>query len=250
MTNVHVAADGDLLTIQVDLTEVAKDLTRQVAEWRQTVERTRTQWDENEWYLGEAKASIAHLEEELRALREAYRQLEVSHRERDEAHEELLQRTAHLGAQLAHAQGDAEEIRRVAEDRQDQLSIERAQRTALEVELGALRAHGERRRVFRTFRSDLTMELQSPDGAVLFHGLPRNVSLRGVGFASDQPITDGPGDVWVTLHQPGVARPIEALGRVAWQGPEAIEGNVGGCELLDMSPGCREILESVLASTA
>jgi len=261
MTNVNVAAEGDLLTIKVDLTAVAKDLSHQVEEWQQTAERTRTQCEQSEWYLGEAKASSARLKEELQALREAYGQLEAGHREvtawlheaereRDEAHERLRQRTEHLEAQLAQAQGDAAETWRVAEDCQHQLSVERVQRTALEAELAALRTHGERRRALRTCRPDVTVEVQSPAGEVLFQGLPRNISSRGVGFASEQPFNDGSPTLWVTFHQPGVARPIEALGRVAWQGPEAPVGNVWGCELLDMSPGCREIFERALANTA
>src|SRR2546428_739325 len=157
MTNVHVAADGDLLTIRVDLPTLAKDLSHQVEEWKQTAERTQTQWEQSEWYLGEAKASVARLEEELHALREADDQLEAGHRE--------------VTAQLH----EAERERDVAQE-----------------------------------------------------GL-----LQGTEFLGAQ-----------------LARPIEALGRVAWQGPEATVGNVWGCELLDMSPGCREIFERVLASTA
>ncbi len=261
MTNVNVAVEGDLLTIKVDLTAVAKDLSHQVEEWQQTAERTRTQCEQSEWYLGEAKASSARLEEERQALREAYGQLEAGHREvrawlheaereRDVAQEGLLQGTEYLGAQLVQAQGDVEEARRVAEDCQHQLSVERAQRTALEAELAALRTHGERRRALRTFRPDVTVEVQSPAGEVLFQGLPRNISSRGVSFASEHRFNDGAGSLWVTFHQPGVARPIEALGRVAWQGPEAPVGNVWGCELLDMSPGCRDIFERALANTA
>ena len=37
-----------------------------VNQWQQTAERTRTQWEQSEWYLGEAKASIVRLEEELK----------------------------------------------------------------------------------------------------------------------------------------------------------------------------------------
>src|SRR5713101_233837 len=125
MTNVNVAVEGDLLTIKVDLTAVAKDLSHQVEEWQQTAERTRTQCEQSEWYLGEAKASSARLEEERQALREAYGQLEAGHREvrawlheaereRDVAQEGLLQGTEYLGAQLVQAQGDVEEACRVA----------------------------------------------------------------------------------------------------------------------------------------
>ena len=189
MTNVHVATDGDLLTVRVDLPALAKDLSHQVEEWKQTAERTQTQWEQSEWYLGEAKASVARLEEELQVLRKADDQLEAGHREvtarlheaereRDVAHEGLLQGTEYLGAQLAQAQGDMEEARRVAEDRRHELSVERAQRTALEAELGALRTHGERRRALRTLRPDVTVEVQSPDGTVLFQGLPRRLEIE------------------------------------------------------------------------
>ena len=112
MTNVHVSTDGDLLTIRVDLPAVAQASSNQAEEWQQTAERTRTQWEQSEWYLGEAKASIVRLEEELRALREAHGQLEGSHREitarfqetereRDAAHEGTLRLTEHLEAYRA-----------------------------------------------------------------------------------------------------------------------------------------------------
>jgi seryl-tRNA synthetase len=243
------------------LPAVAEALSKQAEEWRQTAERTRSQWEQNEWYLGEAKASIACLQEELRALREAHTQLEASHREvtarvqetareRDAFREGTLRLTEHLEAQLAQVQGHAEETRREAETCQLQLAVERDQRTALEAELAALRTHGERRRVSRTFRPDVTAQIQSPTGEVLFAGLPRNISSKGFRFASDHACADGFDTLWVTFHQPGVARPIEALGRVVWHGPEETAGNMWGCELLDMSPGCRKIFEHVLATPA
>ena len=261
MTNVHVSTDGDLLTIRVDLPAVAKALSNQAEEWQRTAERTQTEWQQSEWYLGEAKASIVRLEEELQALKGAYGQLEGSHREmtarfqetereRDAALEETLRLTEHLEAQLTQVQGNAEEARRAAESYQQQLVVERAQHTALEAELGALRTHGERRRVLRTFRPDMTVQIQSPTGEVLFEGLPRNISSRGFRFVSEHSCADGSDTLWVTFHKPGIARPIEALGRLVWHGPEAAEGNMWGCELLDMSPGCRKIFERVLATPA
>ncbi len=259
MTNVHVSTDEDLLTIRVDLPAVAKALSERAEEWQQTAERTRTQWEQSEWYLGEAKASVARLEEELQALREAYGQLEASHRsmtaqiqeterERDTAYEGTRRLTEHLEEELVRVQGHAEETRRAAESCQQQLTMERAQRSALEAELAALRIHGERRRVARAFRPDVTAQIQSPTGEVLFEGLPRNISAKGFRFVSDHACADGADTLWVTFHQPGVARPIEALGRVVWHGPEATAENVWGCELLDMSPGCRKIFERVLAT--
>src|SRR2546429_434042 len=259
MTNVHVSTDGELLTIRVDLPAVAQALSNQAEEWQQTAERTRTQWEQSEWYLGEAKASIVRLEEELRALREAHGQLEGSHREitarfqetereRDAAHEGTLRLTEHLEAELTEIQGHAEETRREAENCQRQITVERAQRTALEAELAALRIHGERRRVLRTFRSDVTAQIQSQTGEVLFEGLPRNISSKGFRFASEHSCADGSDTLWVTFHKPGVARPIEALGRVVWHGPEATAGSMRGCGLLRLAPGCRKIFERVFAT--
>ncbi len=271
MTDVHVSAEGDLLTIKVDMTEVARDLCRQVEHWQQTAERRQTQWEESEWYLGEAKASAARLEERLQAVLDASEQVEASHREmaarlqeaerpRDEAsahleelrtaHDGLRGQAAQLAEQLAQAQGDVEEMRRLAEVSQHQLAVERAERKAVEADLVAART-GERRRALRTFRPDVTVEFQSPDGTVLFRGVPRNVSPAGVGFASEQPISDASGMMWVTLHLSGVERPIDAIGRLAWQGQEAtMVGYVGGCELVEMAPGCRETFEQTRASAA
>ncbi len=250
MTNVHVATDGDLLTIRVDLPAVAKALSNQAEEWRQTAERTRTQWEQSEWYLGEARETVGRLEEELQTLREAHERLEASHREstahlqetereRDTAREETLRLTEHLQAQ-----------RQEVDDCQQQLTGVRAQRTALEAELAALRIHGERRRVSRTFRPDVTAQIQSSTGEILFEGLPRNISAKGFRFASEHACADGSATVWVTFHNPGEARPIEALGRMVWHEPEATVGTLWGCELVDMSPGCRKLFERVLATPA
>src|SRR5499426_862520 len=251
MTNVHVSTDGDLLTIHVDLPAVAKALSHQADEWQQTAERTRTQWEQSEWYLGEARASIARLEEELQVLREAHGQLQAAHREitaqfqetereRDAAQEETLRLSEHLEAQFAQVREDAEEARQEAEDHQRQLTMER--------ELAALRIHGERRRVPRTFRPDVTAQIQSPGGEILFEGLPRNISSKGFRFVSEHSCADGSDTVWVTFHKPGMARPIEALGRMVWNEPEETAGTMWGYELLDMSPGCRKMFERVLAT--
>jgi hypothetical protein len=96
----------------------------------------------------------------------------------------------------------------------------------------------------------VTAQIQSPTGEILFEGLPRNISSKGFRFASDHRCADGFDTLWVTFHRPGVARPIEALGRVVWHGSEETAGNMWGCELLDMSPGCRKIFERVLATPA
>ena len=100
----------------------------------------------------------------------------------------------------------------------------------------------------RTFRSDVTAQIQSSTGEILFEGLPRNISSKGFRFSSEHSGTEGTDTVWITFHKPGVARPIEALGRMIWHEPEAAAENAWGCELIDMSPGCRKIFERMLAT--
>jgi hypothetical protein len=263
MTNVCAAVEADVLTIKVDISDV-------VTELKARVERLRAQWEENEWYLGEARASVDRLELQLAEMREACGRLEASHaeatlelqeqvRQRDEAnwylgelrvvHEALRQQTRELIEQLARARDDVEIMRRVAETRQDDVDVERARRKAAEADLYAIRRHGERRGAVRRHRPDMVAEVRAPDGLLLFHGCPPNISLSGLAFATDQSIDDTLDFVEVTIVVPGAGRPIEGVGRLVWR--EEIDGiQQWGCELLDLLPDCRKSLEDVLANGA
>jgi len=139
MENVQLMVEGNIVTIRVDL---AEELERQAGQWQQAAELARKQWEESQWYLGEAQTSVRRLEEQLRGLQEAYAQLEERHREvaarlqeaereRDEADVSLRElQAAHEGLlqQLAEAQGHVEELRRVVEDHQQRFYVERAKR--------------------------------------------------------------------------------------------------------------------------
>jgi hypothetical protein len=253
MTSVQVGAEGELLTIKVDMAEVARELSHQLAVCQQATEEARHRWEESEWFLGEARATIAGLEAQVQASAETRAQLEAAHqelearlqeteRQRDEAtrsleelrktHEELLQQTQDLTDQLAEADAKVEAIARLDGDL-------------------ASRAIGERRRATRARRTDITVEIQRPDGAVLFQGPLRDISRTGMGFACDQLGNGAPELLWVTLHPNGLEKPIEAIARLAWLRQE--DGNgcyAGGCELLDVSPGSRGAFEEVLEHSA
>jgi hypothetical protein len=253
MTSVQVGAEGDVLTIKVDMAEVATELSHQLALCQQATDQARHRWEESEWFLGEARATIASLEAQLQAGAEAQAQLEAAHQElearlqeteaqRDEAtrsldelrksHEELVQQTRQLTDQLAEACAKIDAIARV------------------EGEL-AMRAIGERRRSARARRTDITVEIQRPDGAVLFQGPLRDLSRTGMGFACDQLGNGAPELLWVTLHPNGLEKPIEAIARLAWLRQEDGNGTyAGGCELLDVSPGSRGAFEEVLEHSA
>lgn len=269
MTNVDVDAEGNILALRVDITEITKKLMLQVEDWQQTAERVRKQWEESEWYLGEAKASCAHLDEQLRSLRGAHGLLEARHseetarlqeaeRQRNElnwslgdlraAHHELRQQTQLLTEQLAQAQDELAAKRRVTEELEELLRGERARRTVIETELIAVQTHGERRRALRKYRPDVTAELRTGDGSLLFLGLPRDVSRMGLGFASEQPIHCLADPLEIRLGFSGGLRFVYALGRIVWQRQEAKTAQYfTGCELLDVPSGDRETLEEVLA---
>jgi len=254
MTNVQVGAEGELLTIRVDMAEVAKEFAHELAECQQASEQARQRWEESEWFLGEARATIAGLEAQLQTRAEAHAELQASHQhlttqlqeaelQRDEAaqgldelrkaYEELLRQTTHLTDELAQAYAKVEAT---AQADAEQLGVP---------------AVSERRRASRARRADITVEIQRPDGAVLFHGPLRDISRTGMGFACDQLGNGAPELLWVTLHPSGLERPIEAIARLAWLRQEDGNGSyAGGCELLDVSPGSRGAFEEVLEHSA
>jgi len=269
MENVQLMVEGNIVTIRMDL---AEELERQAGQWREAAELARKQWEESQWYLGEAQASVRRLEEQRQGLQEAYGQLEAGHwdvtarlqeveREREEANtslrelqaaqEGLRQQIEQLTGQLAEAQGHLEEMRRVAEDHQQRFYVERAKRQEIEAEFLVVRTLWDRRRASRVARPGVAVELESPEGTVLFRGLARNVSRLGLGLASEEPLDTLPDLLRVRLYLPGIERPIEAGGRLVWQGRDArIPSHLGGCELCDLPADWQETFERILAKAA
>jgi len=99
-------------------------------------------------------------------------------------------------------------------------------------------------------RPGLAVELESPEGAVLFRGLARNVSCLGLGLASEDALDDLPDLLRVRLYLPGVEHPIDAGGRLVWRRRDArIPRYFGGCELQDLPADWPETFERFLAQT-
>ncbi len=213
----------DVLATSVDVADVLRKLEALVEHWQHTAERFRVQWQESEWYLGETRATVAHVQEQLTSMRETYGWLEHAYREveprlheaaheRDDAnrdlvearaaHEALLRQHLEMAAELAGARHDVEAMRRFAETVQQKLDAERARGDALAAEVEAVRRRAERRSKSRTHHPDLI-----------------------------------------------AGRPIEAIGRLVWR-QSADQSCQGGCELLDMSPEGRKTLEEALATAA
>jgi hypothetical protein len=272
MTGIHVEVEGDQLAIRVDMAEVARELGRRLEQCEQTAAQARQRWEESEWYLGEARETIARLEAQVQAQAEAHARLEAMHQEattrlreaeleRDEiarrleeaqrTNEELLRQTVELNEQLGAAQADAEAARQRLEEYENRVDAEQAQPQAVQPEADALQTAGERRRASRIRRSNISVELQRPDGGVLFNGPLRDISRTGVGFDGVQ-LEKGTAELlWVTLHPEGLERPIEALARLSWLRHRESSGCYeGGCELIDVSPGSRGALEEVFGLSA
>ena len=269
MENVQMMVEGEILTIRVDL---AKELERQAGQWREAADLARKQWEESQWYLGEAQTAVGRLEEQLQGLQEAYGQLEARHqdvqasleeaqRERDEANVSfrelqaaqagLFQQVQHLTGQLAEAQGHLEEMRRVAEDHQQRFYVERAERQEIEAEFLAVRTLWDRRRASRVSRPRVAVELEGPQGAVLFRGLARNVSRLGLGLASEESLDTLPDLLRVKLYLPAIEQPIEAGGRLVWRGRYGtIPPYLAGCELRDLPADWSETFERIFAQAA
>lgn len=270
MTNVHADAEGSILTLRVDIAEATKELTRQVEHWQQTAERTRKQWEESEWYLGEARVCCTQLEEQLQALRGAYNQSEASHREvtvrlqeaerqRNEvnwalselrvAYHGLRQQAQQLTEQLIQAHDELADVRRLMEELEEHVRVERDRREVIEAELMAVQTYGERRRALRNHRPDVMAELRAGDGTVLFRGLPRDVSRMGLGFASEDPIHYLVDPLQIRLHFSGGLRPVDGIGRLVWQRQETRTAQyLAGCEFLDVPAEVHESLAQALAS--
>jgi hypothetical protein len=249
MKHADVAMDGEILTVTVDLTEVILGLRGQLERWQTTTTRLRKQWEESDWYLGEARATIGRLEEQLAALQAAYAGLEARQQELTTRLEESTWYLGEARAAQAQLQADnqhvadlragdrleLEEARRLVALMEDRLRAEHVFRQTLESDLAAVQNHGERRAAVRAWNPPMTAELLSPDGVLLFRGAPRNVSRTGFAFATEQPLTDVPEFLEVIFRVPGLERPLEAIGRLAWQEqiPTA-SSYLAGCELLDM----------------
>jgi hypothetical protein len=269
MTSIHVGVEGDQLAIKVDMAELAKELGRRLEQCEQTAGQARQRWEESEWYLGEARATIAILAARLEDIErarddtarerdDALRDRDDAVRERDElgqhlaesrrAHARLLEQTIELQDQLTAAQAEVEATQRILDEHSDRLGVVANGPRTAGAELEAIQTASERRRALRVRRSDVTVELQRPDGAVLFSGPLRDISRTGVGFDAKQLESGAAELLWLTLHPEGRERPIEALARLSWLRQDESSGSYeGGCELIDVSPGSRSALEEMFA---
>ena len=177
----------------------------------------------------------------MASLQELAQQVEFAKRERDEANwylgEERARREA-LETQLKALQRGLEES--AARERVLQETIARLTRT-----LSAIRAYGGRRSTVRVRVPDAFVELRNGDESPLFTGSPRDLSSAGFGLETDYELPTLPA-IHVTLNLPG-CEPIESSAQLVWQ---EVEGEPpryqSGCQLLDISPATRTLIEHVI----
>ena len=209
-----------------ELTQQLRESEAQAEQWRQAAGLAKQQWEESQWYLGEAHASAEHLDGQLRSVREAQAQFEEQARE--------------FSAQLRECSAQLAEVERQRDEANWFLGEARA-------ELAAIQSHGERRRAARLHRSDLTLELATPDGAAVFRGTPRDISLTGFGMDIEHALDALPEPLRVRLYLAGLPDPLETTGRVVWSRRVGENGrHVAGCTFVDMPEESREAFERVL----
>jgi len=227
-----------------ELNQLVAHWQAQADQWQRAAEADKKRWEESQWYLGEAQASLEHLREQVRQMEAIAQELEEAKRQRDEANWYLGETRAAL-----------EELRRsqaVLEDLQRLLEAERAHRQIVEEQLTALRAGGERRRARRVSRADATVEARQDGSEPAFRGALRDVSQTGMGFGVEWPPPTFPFPIplQLRLHLPGGERPIEATARVIWHRQDVGTNRLlGGCEFLDMPADSRDALARALATS-
>ena len=220
--------------VEDQLADVGQQLRQreaELAQWAEEAAAFRTQWEESQWYLGESRERIGHLETAVSELQDTTQRLGAAERERDEANwylGEARQRAQTFEQQLASAQ---EQLKASAEREQTLQSIlEDLKRT-----LRALQAYGERRRMARAHLPHAQIELLDGDEEQpLFVGSPRDLSSSGIGLETPRQL---PEEVLrLVLRLPGESEPIHSKASIMWQ-QQAGDGTPrfhSGCRLLEL----------------
>jgi hypothetical protein len=230
--------------LEAQLDEATQQLRRDeadLARWSEEAGSLRRQWEESQWYLGEARDRGRHLESQLAAFQDTGACAEALQRACDEANWYLGEERAKgetVQAQLAALQTLVE----AAAARERALQQDLAE---LRHELGALRAHGERRGRSRVKIPHAFIELHEDSDGPVYVGAPRDVSLEGLGLETNEDIAI-PSSVRVRLSVPGY-EPIESQAQVMWRRAEGDPVRYrSGCRFLELSESARAGLEHFL----
>ena len=218
-----------------------EDAQEALSESARQLDTIRRQRNEASWFLGEERAKTAKLEAQVNELNEQFRHWQTQ--------AEQWQQTADATRkQWEESQWYLGEARAFGRHVDEQLRALHGEGQRLLAELIAMRTYGDRRRAFRVSRPQVTIEVQRPDGVVVFRGIPRNLSRTGFGFDAEQLLDHAPDFLRIRLYPPESEQAVEATGRLVWQRRDAtMNGHaLSGCEFLDMAAEGRATLEQIL----
>ncbi len=250
-----------------DLQRQATQWRAEAEEWQATAKLNHKKWEESQWYLGESRAFAEHLESQLQPMKDSYAQTERRLRELNEqlqdaakvreeakwyqgesqqANAQLQEQLQAAERQLAELQERLQQLDRQFHDSQRSLASERMAREQLEERLAILQANGERRKTSRRFLPDATVEVETPDGTLIYQGTPRDVSGQGVGIGCEKEVPL-PESANVRLSLQDGTHIIESTGRLVWnrESPDAGE-QWSGYEFVDLPMEIRRAIEQLL----
>jgi hypothetical protein len=191
----------------------------QAEQAQQAAEQMRRQWEESQWYLGEARAYAQHLEAQLGPVRDTCSRLEEAHRDTCAQLQEAQAHRDEANWYLEEIRTERAELTQRLTDLQDQLAQAQQETALTRRELEALRRFGERRQTPRVTLPEVRVRITTDEDAELFCGSAENLSLGGFGIAP-APRADWPERIYCHLTSPREERPLTLTGRVIWQAPE------------------------------
>jgi DNA repair exonuclease SbcCD ATPase subunit len=212
--------DAQLAAQQAAFAQQLQDRDTQLAQGEQRLADLRKQWEENEWYLGESRQRVRHVEAQFTALQDTAARLAEARRQRDEA--------------------------------QWYLGEERVQRAALQEEVDELkRRHSqEERRIGARVRvPQVQIEVYNGEEEPIFSGSPRDMSHSGVRLESDQGFPERE-SVRVRLSLPGHER-IESRAQLRWRRFPSDHSPLyqSGYQLVELPGDARAVIEQVIAES-
>ena len=133
-----------------ELTQQLRHWQNQAEYWEQAAAATKKQWEENEWYLGQAKETVHQLEEQLGVARERAKRVEAEQQEAAAKSEEAVAGLASADARQAEAELQRDEanwylgeLRESLRQREEQVLLAQEHAHHLEAQLRDANAHGQ-----------------------------------------------------------------------------------------------------------
>jgi hypothetical protein len=229
--------------LEARLEELTQDVRKYEADlqrWEAETESLRKEWEESQWYLGEARQRNHYMDGQLQSLQDLTRRVEEIELERDQA----LELLAAERAKETPFAGRVEELERELEAAKARSLVLETSLARLQEDLSTYRTLGDRRQTGRVLIPEGTVEItngNSHKGAAMLY----DVSESGVGLETEGALP-GKAPVRLRVRVPG-RKPFEASGRIVWQRPQGSNGRYrSGFRLTRPAAATRAALAALL----